>query len=91
MAKPLRYFFVGANDKEVEGTFENVDGSDLETGGPLWVAQQPDDYKGAEDCVEVKTTTTGFRLNDLPCHYERFAVCKKSKGEEHHLNLWSPK
>ena len=67
------YYWIGLNDRAVEGTFVWSDGSAL--GFTNWNFAQPDDGGGSEDCAHVNFPTHG-EWNDLPCSLKIKSICK---------------
>jgi hypothetical protein len=66
--------WLGLSDLETEGAMRWHDGADL---GPYrnWAAEQPDDFDGTEDCVELLADGRGW--NDRPCTDLRVYVCER--------------
>ncbi len=56
--------WIGANDRASEGTMRWQSG-ELVAGYQNWAPQQPDDYLGAEDCVQI--LLSNGQWNDRPC------------------------
>ena len=69
--------WIGYDDVEVEGTFVWKDGST--STWVNWRGSQPDDYRGAEDCVHMRLDTNSKGWNDLPCSGKLGFVCKMAK------------
>ncbi|XP_050957267.1 CD209 antigen-like [Labeo rohita] len=58
--------WIGLTDINQEGTMQWVDNSSLTQG--FWRKDQPDDYKGNEDCVELVSSVAALiNWNDIPC------------------------
>lgn len=67
--------WIGANDREVEGTMRWADGGALSFAN--WGDGQPDDFSAQEDCVE-KRIIAGGTWNDRPCEADvREFVCER--------------
>ncbi|KAK9981557.1 hypothetical protein ABG768_001084 [Culter alburnus] len=69
--------WIGLSDIENEGRIIWVDNKPLNQG--FWFTDQPDDYKGDEDCVElIPTQDPGNNWNDLPCSRKKKGICEKN-------------
>ncbi|XP_067261363.1 CD209 antigen-like protein E [Chanodichthys erythropterus] len=69
--------WIGLSDIETEGRMMWVDNSPLNQ--EFWFKDQPDDYNGNEDCVElIPTQDAGNNWNDLPCSHKRKGICEKN-------------
>lgn len=69
--------WLGVNDVEVEGSVRTLDGSELEY--DAWGPGQPDDYLGAEDCVELRPAAAGW--NDIPCADLKLPLCERAQAQ----------
>ena len=69
--------WIGYDDIEVEGTFVWKDGSTSTWAN--WRGGQPDNHRGAEDCVHMQLNTESRGWNDLPCTGKLPFVCKMIK------------
>lgn len=69
-------FFLGGNDREVEGVYRWSDGTPLSSSSGLWASGQPDDYEGAEDCVNLRLNRQMFALNDISCSFISYFICQ---------------
>ncbi|RUS70238.1 hypothetical protein EGW08_021998 [Elysia chlorotica] len=73
--------FIGLNDIEVEGTFvwENGEPLSAEQNLYIWHGSEPNDFNGAEDCVDVKHRTWGNAraLTDESCYSKIRYVCER--------------
>uniref|UniRef100_A0A3B5KBC0 C-type lectin domain-containing protein n=1 Tax=Takifugu rubripes TaxID=31033 RepID=A0A3B5KBC0_TAKRU len=67
-------FWIGLNDQVVEGTWEWSDGTTY-IEYLFWMQGQPDDWGGAEDCVQVVGYSNGH-WNDENCNVKRKYICK---------------
>ena len=48
-----------------------------------WAPEQPDDFKGIEDCVHmIDSTSDPYKWNDKKCSQKRTFVCKKGKNSD---------
>ncbi|XP_072544600.1 mannose-binding protein-like isoform X3 [Salminus brasiliensis] len=65
------YIFLGATDREKEGQF--VDLSKRPLTYTNWKPNEPNNYKGNEDCTGVNTDS---KWNDLPCNLAYHVVCE---------------
>lgn len=66
--------WIGLNDLETEGAMR-WEGS-VELGSYRnWASEQPDDFDGTEDCVELLADGRGW--NDRPCTDLRGYVCER--------------
>ena len=70
-------FFTGFSDKEVEGQFVNMITGDSLT-WDNWGKGEPNNWKGKEDCVELKSG----RLNDVRCDSPDSSYCPIVKMEK---------
>ncbi|ROL52041.1 CD209 antigen [Anabarilius grahami] len=69
--------WIGLSDIETEGRMIWVDNSPLNRG--FWCKDQPDDYEGNEDCVELFPTKGPVNnWNDVSCSHKRKAFCEKN-------------
>jgi hypothetical protein len=66
--------WIGLNDRETEGEMRWDSGDAV---GPFtdWAPQQPDDFDGTEDCVELLADGRGY--NDRPCTDLRAYLCER--------------
>ena len=62
-----RNVWIGLNDRSVEGSYSWTDATSYSYSN--WVADQPNDYNGAQDCVELRTDYDD-KWNDQACDYE---------------------
>lgn len=66
-------WWIGLGDAALEGSFVWVDGASLVLAQAKWGAGQPDNYQGAEDCVELVAAGT---WNDQACAKSLPFVCE---------------
>lgn len=66
--------WIGLNDRELEGDMRWADDSELGAYSH-WAPQQPDDFDGSEDCVELLSDDRGW--NDRPCTDLRAYLCER--------------
>lgn len=65
-------WFIGLSDLAARGAFAWVDGGGLDF--TSWLAGEPNDAGGTEDCVEMELAGGGW--NDLPCAGPRAFICE---------------
>ncbi|XP_070691453.1 CD209 antigen-like protein C [Pempheris klunzingeri] len=65
--------WIGLSDKQQEGKWKWVDGSDLEGAG-FWQEGEPNDHNSNEDCVEVSRTASAW--NDASCDTKFSWICE---------------
>lgn len=65
-------WFIGLSDGAGRGTFLWIDGGGLEFAA--WLAGEPNDAAGDEDCVEMDQAAGGW--NDVPCSMIRSFICE---------------
>ena len=77
-----RRLWVGLNDRDNEGVYVWSDGSPVHEDGLNWRPNQPDNYKGTENCVEL--FTSNGRLNDRVCDgvIKLAFACKTPRGSK---------
>jgi lectin-like protein len=66
--------WIGLNDLETEGEMRWEGGAELGTFSH-WAPDQPDDFDGTEDCVELLADGRGY--NDRPCADLRAYLCER--------------
>ena len=66
--------WIGLNDRDAEGRM-SWDGSGEPIAYAPWATEQPDDFDGSEDCVELLADGRGY--NDRPCTDLRVYVCER--------------
>ena len=72
------FFWVGATDRQVEGTFV-YQHSKLGVPDKYWSTGQPDDYMTGQDCCSIGWLKGYFNFDDADCNYPHFNfVCEKS-------------
>ena len=67
--------WLGALDRHHEGSWIWVDGSTVTMGMPFWAFDQPDNFRGQENCLEFSHTKSGY-FNDQQCSREVSFVCQ---------------
>ncbi|XP_067931175.1 C-type mannose receptor 2-like [Watersipora subatra] len=70
-------FYVGANDRQKEGTWVNLDNSPFPQDKSVWGKGQPDDHGAGEDCGSF-LSFNDYRLNDAPCNSAYQFICERS-------------
>ena len=70
-------YWIAANDLKVENQFVSSNGSNKTYFN--WDLDEPNQYKGNEDCVEVRLDRDGG-WNDVPCNNKKTFVCEKREG-----------
>ncbi|KAL4617320.1 macrophage mannose receptor 1-like [Arapaima gigas] len=80
-AHMTRSSWVGLNDIQTEGTYVWSDGTP--TDFLLWDHNQPDNWQGNEDCIQVRGVdhSNPGTLNDQFCTSTFPFICKKAKGQ----------
>ena len=72
------WFWVGATDRQVEGTFV-YQHSKLGVPDKYWSTGQPDDYMTGQDCCCIGWIKGYFEFDDADCSLPHFNfVCEKS-------------
>ena len=71
----LGEFWLGINDKNVDGTFVFMsDGSPVSSVFLNWIPDAPNTTpNNEEDCVHINSAG---QLNDIPCDVQRSVVCE---------------
>lgn len=72
----LQEVWLGLNDTEREGNWTWVDGTPVIHNKALWYINQPDDFRGGEDCGELWPNTYRYRLNDDACFNHNKGLCQ---------------
>ena len=70
-------FWIGLNDKRVEGKFEWSDSSSVIYKN--WYRGEPNNAGGVEDCAEINGRRPQW--NDLPCTHNSGYICKQKRGK----------
>ncbi|MEQ2248138.1 hypothetical protein ILYODFUR_016179 [Ilyodon furcidens] len=68
-------FWIGLNDKIVEGVWEWSDGTPFIEYLSFWMSGQPDNWNDAEDCGQLVGSNSGH-WNDENCNNKRKYICK---------------
>ncbi|XP_053086708.1 C-type lectin domain family 4 member F-like [Pangasianodon hypophthalmus] len=75
--------WIGLSDRDTEGVWKWVDGTELTSGTGYWSQREPNDYEGNEDCAITgyipQGGTTDFlnTWNDVPCSFNYGRICAK--------------
>ncbi|XP_053086705.1 CD209 antigen-like protein C [Pangasianodon hypophthalmus] len=75
--------WIGLSDRDTEGVWKWVDGTELTSGTGYWSQREPNDYEGNEDCAITgyipQGGTTYFlnTWNDVPCSFNYGRICAK--------------
>ncbi|XP_020493422.2 CD209 antigen-like protein E isoform X1 [Labrus bergylta] len=69
--------WVGMTDREQEGTWLWVDGTEVDKDRLQWASGQPDGAFGGEDCGDLHTMITFIGLNDFSCSARSQWICEK--------------
>uniref|UniRef100_A0A673KXL1 Si:ch73-343l4.8 n=1 Tax=Sinocyclocheilus rhinocerous TaxID=307959 RepID=A0A673KXL1_9TELE len=75
--------WIGLSDTENEGIMKWVDNSTLKQGFWVWFEDEPNNYGGNEDCIELNYNRekTGWSplnsWNDVPCSEKKKGICEK--------------
>ncbi|CAM5118425.1 unnamed protein product [Natator depressus] len=67
-------FWIGLSDRNAEGEWKWIDGSDSTTGFTYWKEGEPNNSDQNEDCAHVWTYG---EWNDVHCTYECYYICEK--------------
>ncbi|XP_056265549.1 C-type lectin domain family 4 member E-like [Pseudoliparis swirei] len=67
--------WIGLTDRETEGVWKWVDGTDLNK--TYWKPKQPDNHNNNEDCVHMSASSDMNNWNDMTCDTELYFTCEK--------------
>ena len=81
-----QHFWIGLNDKRVEGIFEWSDGSPATY--TAWNRGEPNNWGGNEDCAEIAAER--LRWNDNNCRHAVYFICKRRQGKAMLYQLLCP-
>uniref|UniRef100_A0A8C4HRJ7 C-type lectin domain-containing protein n=1 Tax=Dicentrarchus labrax TaxID=13489 RepID=A0A8C4HRJ7_DICLA len=77
MRRFQRLVWIGLTDRETEGKWKWVDGTQLTTS--YWGPNEPNSHKGTdEDCGEIKFYDDENSWNDKPCESQNIWICEKT-------------
>ena len=68
-----QFTWIGLSDHHLEGEWMWSDGSKVDFTN--WLAEQPDNAYGGEDCVHTRNNADEMKWNDLGCQHKRAFVC----------------
>ena len=77
------HFWIGFNDKRIEGKFEWSDGSPATYTDWNW--REPNNWGRGEDCAELGGHRN--KWNDMPCGRGMYFICERARGKEILLHL----
>ncbi|CAJ1053402.1 CD209 antigen-like protein C [Xyrichtys novacula] len=69
--------WVGMTDRDQEGKWVWVDGTEVNKKRLLWAQGQPDGAFGGEDCGDLRTMISFLGLNDYNCSSRTQWICEK--------------
>jgi len=72
----LTSIWLGLDDLVTEGTFVWDDGVPANDRFRDWISGEPNDYQGAEDCVQMLPDYSGDTWNDVGCDGMHAVVCE---------------
>ncbi|RUS72270.1 hypothetical protein EGW08_019971, partial [Elysia chlorotica] len=72
-------YWIGLHDRQKENQFEWLD-SDLKATFTYWNQNEPNNYRGNENCVALLGTRNN-KWNDADCNGKNRYICQRSPGE----------
>ncbi|KAM3656320.1 hepatic lectin-like isoform X3 [Ammospiza caudacuta] len=72
-------FWIGLTDRNSEGNWEWVDGTDYKSSFTFWREGEPNDSGNNEDCAHLWISG---KWNDVHCTFECFFVCKRPLAQK---------
>lgn len=79
-------YWIGLNDRATESGYLWSDGSSVNVLN--WAVNQPDNYGGSEDCVEMWSSTS--KWNDARCFDRNNWICMVNRASGGHLTTVTP-
>lgn len=70
-------FWLDGTDLAEEGTWMWMS-ADVKIGYSNWKSMQPDNFKGAENCLEIISDPTESHWNDALCTFKHGFICETS-------------
>ncbi|CAH3127383.1 unnamed protein product [Pocillopora meandrina] len=72
--------WIGLSDSAVEGNYR-WEGDNTLVNYTYWATDEPNDFAGSEDCVQVWAYSSGGLWNDDFCNSEHYYICEKPGGQ----------
>nr|XP_014130065.1 hepatic lectin-like [Zonotrichia albicollis] len=72
-------FWIGLTDRNSEGNWEWVDGTDYKSSFTFWREGEPNDSGNNEDCAHLWISG---KWNDVHCTFECFFVCERPLAQK---------
>ncbi|XP_053336245.1 CD209 antigen-like protein C [Clarias gariepinus] len=69
--------WIGLSDRDIEGEWKWVDGTELTNGTGYWYEGEPNNLQN-EDCGEICTFSHKKAWNDRPCSHKTKWICEKN-------------
>ncbi|KAF7686732.1 hypothetical protein HF521_015125 [Silurus meridionalis] len=74
----IKRAWIGLSDRDSEGTWKWVDGTEQTISTGFWYKGEPNDENNNEDCGEMCTFPDKMAWNDRPCSQQSNWICKKN-------------